>query len=81
MRSDTIYILGKEKRKCEIERRKTLSEDQPSKVPPSCDAYGYYSRMQCDHITQECWCTDRYGNETLGTRIKGIANCGNDGYI
>ena len=74
----TIYqrpYCGKKQRKCEIERRKILSEDQPVKVPPSCDVHGYYSRMQCDHITQECWCTDRYGNETMGTRIKGIANC------
>lgn len=69
-------ISGRERRKCETERRNLLSEDQPANVPPSCDFHGYYSRIQCDPFTQECWCADRYGEETNGTRIKGIANCG-----
>ena len=72
-----IYISGSAQRKCEMKRRSILSEDNPTEAPPSCDVHGYYSPLQCDHLTKKCWCTDREGKEIEGTRTDGIANCGN----
>ncbi|XP_046853142.1 thyroglobulin-like isoform X2 [Xenia sp. Carnegie-2017] len=67
---------GNRQRKCENERRRILSQIRPTMSPPSCDIHGYYSRLQCDHISGECWCTDRNGNKTRGTRVNGIRDCG-----
>lgn len=74
---NNYFANGNRQRKCENERRRILSQIRPTMSPPSCDIHGYYTRLQCDHISGECWCTDRNGNKTRGTRVNGIRDCGN----
>lgn len=43
---------------------------------PLCDEDGYYKPTQCHGSVGQCWCVDRYGNEVIGSRINGVADCG-----
>ncbi|PNI61807.1 SPOCK3 isoform 14 [Pan troglodytes] len=45
---------------------------------PLCDEDGYYKPTQCHGSVGQCWCVDRYGNEVMGSRINGIADCAID---
>ncbi|XP_052018216.1 testican-3 isoform X4 [Apodemus sylvaticus] len=45
---------------------------------PLCDEDGYYKPTQCHGSIGQCWCVDRYGNEVVGTRINGVADCAID---
>ncbi|XP_059100698.1 testican-3 isoform X4 [Peromyscus eremicus] len=45
---------------------------------PLCDEDGYYKPTQCHGSVGQCWCVDRYGNEVMGSRINGVANCAID---
>ncbi|CAH1246674.1 KCP [Branchiostoma lanceolatum] len=36
---------------------------------PSCDINGYYNATQCHGSTGYCWCVDRFGQETPGSRV------------
>ncbi|KAJ8285030.1 hypothetical protein COCON_G00038800 [Conger conger] len=38
---------------------------------PACDAHGDYRPTQCQGSLGQCWCVDRHGNETPGTRARG----------
>ena len=70
-------IPGTEKRSCELQRRLLLSTNQTETFVPSCDLHGYYSTIQCEVSSDECWCSDREGNEILGSRTKETPECGN----
>lgn len=49
---------------------------------PLCDEDGYYKPTQCHGSVGQCWCVDRYGNEVMGSRINGVADCGKEkGYL
>ncbi|XP_036022277.1 testican-3 isoform X2 [Onychomys torridus] len=45
---------------------------------PLCDEDGYYKPTQCHGSVGQCWCVDRYGNEVIGSRINGVADCAID---
>ncbi|XP_025240892.1 testican-3 isoform X4 [Theropithecus gelada] len=45
---------------------------------PLCDEDGYYKPTQCHGSVGQCWCVDRYGNEVMGSRINGVADCAID---
>uniref|UniRef100_A0A8D2AJ91 SPARC (osteonectin), cwcv and kazal like domains proteoglycan 3 n=1 Tax=Sciurus vulgaris TaxID=55149 RepID=A0A8D2AJ91_SCIVU len=45
---------------------------------PLCDEDGYYKPTQCHGSVGQCWCVDRYGNEVIGSRINGVADCAVD---
>uniref|UniRef100_F1RIW2 Testican-3 n=1 Tax=Sus scrofa TaxID=9823 RepID=F1RIW2_PIG len=45
---------------------------------PQCDEDGYYKPMQCHGSAGQCWCVDRYGNEVVGSRTDGVADCAAD---
>ncbi|XP_073911130.1 testican-3 isoform X3 [Castor canadensis] len=45
---------------------------------PLCDEDGYYKPTQCHGSAGQCWCVDRYGNEVIGSRINGVADCAID---
>lgn len=45
---------------------------------PQCDEDGYYKPMQCHGSAGQCWCVDRYGNEVVGSRTDGVADCGKE---
>ncbi|EFB14430.1 hypothetical protein PANDA_010247 [Ailuropoda melanoleuca] len=42
---------------------------------PLCDEDGYYKPTQCHGSVGQCWCVDRYGNEVMGSRTNGVADC------
>ncbi|VFV37012.1 testican-3-like [Lynx pardinus] len=42
---------------------------------PLCDEDGYYKPAQCHGSVGQCWCVDRYGNEVMGSRTNGVADC------
>ncbi|XP_006821660.1 uncharacterized protein LOC100371432 [Saccoglossus kowalevskii] len=46
---------------------------------PVCDLNGYFNATQCHAHTGYCWCVDRFGNETPGTRTgNGVPDCETD---
>ncbi|XP_025777330.1 testican-3 isoform X3 [Puma concolor] len=45
---------------------------------PLCDEDGYYKPAQCHGSVGQCWCVDRYGNEVMGSRTNGVADCAID---
>nr|XP_036880655.1 testican-3 isoform X3 [Manis javanica] len=45
---------------------------------PLCDEDGYYKPTQCHGSVGQCWCVDRYGNEVVGSRTSGGADCAVD---
>uniref|UniRef100_A0A8C0JYI4 SPARC (osteonectin), cwcv and kazal like domains proteoglycan 3 n=1 Tax=Canis lupus dingo TaxID=286419 RepID=A0A8C0JYI4_CANLU len=45
---------------------------------PLCDEDGYYKPTQCHGSLGQCWCVDRYGNEVMGSRTSGVADCAID---
>ncbi|XP_062963982.1 testican-3 isoform X3 [Cynocephalus volans] len=45
---------------------------------PLCDEDGYYKPTQCHGNAGQCWCVDRYGNEVMGSRTNGVADCAID---
>uniref|UniRef100_A0A8C7C0E1 SPARC (osteonectin), cwcv and kazal like domains proteoglycan 3 n=1 Tax=Neovison vison TaxID=452646 RepID=A0A8C7C0E1_NEOVI len=45
---------------------------------PLCDEDGYYKPTQCHGSVGQCWCVDRYGNEVMGSRTNGVADCAID---
>ncbi|XP_072581103.1 testican-3 isoform X2 [Vulpes vulpes] len=45
---------------------------------PVCDEDGYYKPTQCHGSLGQCWCVDRYGNEVMGSRTSGAADCAID---
>uniref|UniRef100_A0A5F5PLE2 SPARC (osteonectin), cwcv and kazal like domains proteoglycan 3 n=1 Tax=Equus caballus TaxID=9796 RepID=A0A5F5PLE2_HORSE len=45
---------------------------------PLCDEDGYYKPTQCHGSVGQCWCVDRYGNEVMGSRTNGVADCAVD---
>ncbi|XP_038950425.1 testican-3 isoform X3 [Rattus norvegicus] len=45
---------------------------------PLCDEDGFYKPTQCHGSVGQCWCVDRYGNEVVGSRINGVADCAID---
>ncbi|KAK2508658.1 hypothetical protein MC885_014649 [Smutsia gigantea] len=45
---------------------------------PLCDEDGYYKPTQCHGSVGQCWCVDRYGNEVVGSRTNGGADCAVD---
>lgn len=49
----------------------------PSVVPflPECRPDGRYGDVQCDRLSDECWCADAEGNEVKGTRTNGTLQC------
>lgn len=53
----------------------------PGQYVPLCDEDGYYKPTQCHGSLGQCWCVDRYGNEVMGSRTSGVADCGRKGYI
>jgi hypothetical protein len=51
----------------------------PGAFFPTCEADGYFSRLQCHFSTGQCWCVDPHsGKEIMGTRRgpgQGSVNC------
>uniref|UniRef100_A0A673SKY9 SPARC (osteonectin), cwcv and kazal like domains proteoglycan 3 n=1 Tax=Suricata suricatta TaxID=37032 RepID=A0A673SKY9_SURSU len=45
---------------------------------PLCDEDGYYKPAQCHGSVGQCWCVDKYGNEVMGSRTNGVADCAID---
>lgn len=62
-------------------KRNAAMQANPNDVPsiPECKPDGTYSDVQCNRMTQECWCADNKGNEILNTRTNGTLRCKNDG--
>ena len=48
----------------------------PRKFVPTCRPDGEYDVVQCDISTGICWCVDKNGIETQGTRTRGAPSCG-----
>lgn len=48
---------------------------------PLCDEDGFYKPTQCHGSVGQCWCVDRYGNEVVGSRINGVADCGKRNFL
>ncbi|XP_048580501.1 thyroglobulin isoform X2 [Nematostella vectensis] len=55
--------------------RYNIAMQQGSLYAPSCRPDGSYSPKQCDARTGECWCSDRNGQESAGSRRKGNVHC------
>ncbi|KAK3737699.1 hypothetical protein QZH41_008038 [Actinostola sp. cb2023] len=55
--------------------RPTLTECQARRLSgvssfiPNCKQDGSYEEVQCDPLTNHCWCVDGKGKEIMGTRI------------
>lgn len=62
-------------------KRNAAMEANPNDVPsiPECKPDGTYSDVQCNRMTQECWCADDNGIEIPNTRTNGTLRCKNDG--
>ena len=46
---------------------------------PQCKADGSYKQVQCNSVTEECWCVDKKGLEKPETKTTGQPHCDYEG--
>uniref|UniRef100_A0A8C6T973 SPARC (osteonectin), cwcv and kazal like domains proteoglycan 2 n=1 Tax=Neogobius melanostomus TaxID=47308 RepID=A0A8C6T973_9GOBI len=78
-RAEWCICFWREKPPClaELERIQVqeAANTKSTSFVPSCDAEGYYRKVQCDSGRGQCWCVDPHGGELSGTRIHGSPDC------
>lgn len=60
---------------CQSRRDECLENAPQGHHIPQCKADGSFEERQCLHLTRECWCVDRNGNELPGTRSLNTRDC------
>jgi len=60
---------------CQSRRDECLENAPQGHLIPQCKADGSFEERQCLHLTRECWCVDRNGNELPGTRSLNTRDC------
>lgn len=61
-----MSYLGTPLTKCQ--QALSMSKVLTNEHTPSCEVNGIYKPVQCNHVTKQCWCVNKEGQEIMGYR-------------